>query len=430
MQIRFKIKEEVYFLDKVRKFYPVTMAETDLEYVRFLDYMLKIVLGARTHLKIWSNFLSRESDFCKELFLLFKLQKSGKAELILGSSYSGSGYDLTDFFSLVAVYLPNSMFSGRFRYKLFLKALVNSLCSIGGIRTLRSSVVIGYVEVTDRIYADKFSSSSLVVLPFFLNVNRQLSFIKNLKKRGVDYQFIGMPYSVRDLWRILVASSDTQLFNIEMSVRIKLAKLLLERGLSEFVYSTDEWDPFASIFHGHMKSEGVKSINTAHGVGFYSPYLDYHEFTVLTNSQLNFYQGLNTDLRLKIASESHHIRDVSGQGSKVLYVWQNFHKRLFAYEHEWQLSLTRHLSEIYGNRLIVKVHPNSNGPKIPFNIRRTKSWSDCRGIDKVYTIYSTVANEIKGADIYIVISNYMDGRLWLGDRFNIYKYGDNKIWEN
>lgn len=424
MLIRFRVEEEVYSLNKVRLFYPVTMVETDLEYVGFLDLLVERKIGVSTRMKIWSNFLSRESNFCKELFILYKLQKSKKAEFIIGSDVIGGGLNLREFLASVSSYFPNSMFSMRYRYRLIIKALVNSLCSIRRIRPLRSSVVIGYVEVTEQIYSKEFNTSSLVVLPFFLNVNRQLSFIGSLKKRGVNYQFVGMPYRVIDLWRILVATNDIQLFNTEISVRIRLAKQLIKKGLSEFVFTTDEWDPFSPVFHNYLKNKGVKSINTAHGVGFYSPYIEYYEFTVLTDKQRRYYQYLNPSLRIKLASGNHHVRNVSGNGNKVLYVWQNFHKKLFAYEHEWQLSLIKHLSEIYRNRLIVKVHPNSNGPMIPGNIRMTKLWSDCQGIEKVYTIYSTVANEIDDAEVYIVISDYMDGRHWLGEGFEIYKFRD------
>lgn len=156
------------------------------------------------------------------------------------------------------------------------------------------SVIRAWVDVSEAMYGEQFSTADLRIFPFPLRVSRQLRFVLNCHRRRLRFCLDGLKYSLsRSALTLLQRQRrDLSMVSIELEASRRYGKMLLE-GAPQLVATSDEFEIASFAMYEAPIAGGVKVINTAHGVGVYCPYVTYSEFYTFNDAQAQFYRAKN-----------------------------------------------------------------------------------------------------------------------------------------
>ncbi len=166
-----------------------------------------------------------------------------------------------------------------------------------------NTVIRSWVDDAEKIYKDEFETSIILIYPFFLNPLRGLRYIRHCFKNYKHPVLVGIPYSFIDLIRIIFSKGvafDEALIEFENMAMVRHASLFQDFNI---IYTSDEYMVNSHVLHSILKQQFKKVINKAHGIGFYSPYVDYDEMHMYNENQINHYRNKNKSISYYILKE-------------------------------------------------------------------------------------------------------------------------------
>lgn len=293
-------------------------------------------------------------------------------------------------------------------------------------------VVRAWVEVTEVMYADLFPVAQIRLYPFSYGLGRQLAFARSLARRRFNWSFDGVPYRWRDLLVALASARrrHVALARAECRAYTCFGDALLRAGVRE-VYSSDEYEVGAVAAGERLRAGGAAYVNTAHGIGLYSPKVAYTRFDYLNRYQADFYgrSSPGMELRKRRTANSRlpfeRVELEAGDSVAIVYVHQNFEAYQLPSEIAAQERIMRALADAAAAldvAAVVKLHPNMPQERfkaqLPPRLRVAARWDELRGTRPVFlTIYSTAYYELAPVAPVLVYSAptynpgvYLDGQ--------------------
>ena len=429
----------------IRSRYSLSIFQTELFYA-VCEYLAKQAGAVDIAYKVLANLYALKSSRVKDMAsLLYFLQEEGDTCIQV------HGYD--DVVNLLGVFCPDVMSRvvsiGRNRIPylgrsslLFvaLKIVLHRLFRFYSWRSVKTtSIVRGWVEVTESMYKEQFASSVLMLYLFPNGFGRQLRFFHACKKSGSRVRLAGLPYRWRHLWGLLFPSRESALSVVaaEVQAYTDYADELLAQGVST-VYTSDEFEVASVALYERLISKNVEVINTAHGVGLYAPFVAYTEFRGVNFAQADFYRrrwpGLKPAMRqgknalIPLAGAE----DVRGLPPAVVLLDQNFLDFQCVAE-DSALKATQEKLEAICRRsglpLFLKVHPNSkddSAPRLPGLAKRVRRWEDMIGVRPIFvTINSTAFYDVQGhGPILVCNERSFFPEIYFGDSLLTYTLGN------
>ncbi|HIJ94487.1 MAG TPA: hypothetical protein HPP94_01835 [Desulfuromonadales bacterium] len=230
-------------------------------------------------------------------------------------------------------------------------------------------VVRGWVEVTESMYPDIIRTAEVRVYPFPYGIIRQINFINKCRKLGVLWSFDGLPYSFKDIFRIVFAPN---MFEIAITQLEYNAFSLYSREVMGWnpntIYTSDEYEVGSVAFYSILTHNNIKSVNTAHGIGWYCPYVAYSEFRVFNHGQGDFYRKRNSSMALVLRERNNAILPIDYDSCRnathvaFVLIHQNFDDFQMPAERSAQLRLGNLIKEASAKCKVpyfVKLHPNT-----------------------------------------------------------------------
>lgn len=234
------------------------------------------------------------------------------------------------------------------------------------------NVTRAWVEVSEKMYPQMFSDSHVLLYPFPLNFLRQFRFFKRAIRSGGHVSLEGVPYEMKGLLLPFVPAANRlkHLVKFEHDAYIRHAQDFMDSGVQE-IRTSDEFEVGAVALYKRVGEFGIRSLNSAHGVGNYGPYQAYNKFEILSARQSEFYRLRNSEMEFserKMAGLDARGAD-SGATIEVtlVFIHQNFSDLNLVYEDRIQTKAIRILKEIAKDlamSFVVKAHPNTREKQI------------------------------------------------------------------
>ncbi|MBN2788509.1 MAG: hypothetical protein JXQ69_09340 [Paludibacteraceae bacterium] len=265
-----------------------------------------------------------------------------------------------------------------------------------------STVIRGWVDVTESMYFEQLKFARLRIFPFPLGFRRQLKFIGSCKKKCLDFDLDGLPYSISSAVKALFLGTgrDEAIASIEISANQKYANQLLKSRVTK-VYTSDEFEVGAIAMYELLIASDVKVINTAHGVGRYCPYVAYTEFNGFTSSQGEFYRSKNSLIKVNVRKFQNsslplkRAEDARNLPLVFVLLHQNFEDYGLQSDASKLREIAKNISVLSKKLKIpfyIKLHPNVSSTNIgklaaEFGAIPATSWLD---ISKFRTVFITI----------------------------------------
>lgn len=250
------------------------------------------------------------------------------------------------------------------RLRVFLKVIANWIFIVAGrfgrVFSGCDVIVRSWVEVSAAIYG-KNHDYLYLVYPFGLKFRRQVAFIKQLRRDNLPYRVIGYQYSWKKLFKWLCTGKDVDLADLELTAFRRHAEYLWRRYHPSLVLTTDEFEPSSFILNKALMEKGVGVVNTAHGVGKYSPFVCYSEFRVFNDAQKDYYSKYSSGIKFVYLEEPPQ-PEVKPSPVSFVFVDQLLNNDGGVIERA-QVRVFHVLARVAANRgvrFLIKKHPNSN----------------------------------------------------------------------
>ncbi|MGY2398094.1 hypothetical protein [Pseudomonas sp. SDO5271_S396] len=330
---------------------------------------------------------------------------------------------------------PGSYIERSTRLSIAMKVILNRLFRLVPSRVrISPSIVRGWVDVTEAMYPEDVFKSSLLLYPFPFGMARQFRFFRSVRQRGGDVRFAGLPYSLLGLWRLLIGNGavDANVVRIETSAYQRYAQELISKGVRA-VSTSDEFEVAAVALYEPLIEAGVTVLNTAHGVGLYSPYVAYSEFKGVNATQSAFYlqrcielrpglrKGKNTTLPLAPADACRSLPPA------IVLLDQNF--MAFGCDAEAQaLRETQRVLEVFCAAakvpLFIKIHPNSSATEQASGPEQIRNWVAINGFRPIFiTVNSTAFYDVQGyGPILVCDEPSFFPQIYFGSDLLVYRY--------
>lgn len=220
------------------------------------------------------------------------------------------------------------------------------------------TVIRSWVDDAEKIYPEEFKTSIIFIYPFFLNPVRGLKYIVHCFKTYKYPVLIGIPYSIKKLFKILFSRNinfDRAILDFEYDSIVRHVSAFRNYDL---IYTSDEYMVNSYVLHSLLLAQNKTVINKAHGIGYYSPYVAYSEMHMYNDNQIEHYRNKNKDIAYYILEE-YIVKKINyGPDKKpaIVYIdhWILERYSLF-YEADLQRETIRKLSEI-GEHLNIPVY--------------------------------------------------------------------------
>lgn len=303
---------------------------------------------------------------------------------------------------------PQSHVEKSARLSIALKVIFHRLFRLIPSRVRVSGAVVrGWVEVTEAMYPEDVLKSTLMLYPFPYGIARQFRFFKSMRRRGAKVKLAGLPYTLTCLPGLLFSgrSLDTHIVSLETLAYQRYARELITMGV-RVVRTSDEFEVGAVAMYERLIDAGVEVVNTAHGVGLYSPYVAYSEFKGVNIAQSTFYRQRCPDLKPALRRGKNSTLPLAfADGCRALppaivLLDQNFMAFNCVAEAD-ALSETQRLLEVFCASakvpLFIKLHPNSKPSAQRDGVREVTDWAAISGFRPVFvTINSTAFYDVQG----------------------------------
>lgn len=166
-----------------------------------------------------------------------------------------------------------------------------------------NTVIRSWVDDAEKIYKAEFETSIILIYPFFLNPARGFRYIIHCFKKYKYPVLVGIPYKLKNLIRIIISKGiefDQALIAFENDAMVRHATLF--RNFS-IIYTSDEYMVNSHVLHSILIQQKKKVINKAHGIGYYSPFVNYNEMHMYNLNQINHYRNKNQEISYYILQE-------------------------------------------------------------------------------------------------------------------------------
>ena len=165
------------------------------------------------------------------------------------------------------------------------------------------SVIRTWVDDAEKIYGDKYESSVIFIHPFFLNPIRGIKYIVHCFKTYRNVTLIGIPYQLGDLMSVVFSGG----INFDKALVYFEAKAMKNHvhhySTFDIIYASDEYMVNAHLLYYDLMINGKTVINKAHGIGYYSPYVEYSEMHMYNENQVDHYRKRNPHIRYYLLDE-------------------------------------------------------------------------------------------------------------------------------
>lgn len=416
---------------------------------KIAKYFLKDTKINDYSFRILVNFLFIKSDFAKEITAL--------NELLSRSSFTTKKIVVKPIYlrilDLIPENLPQNIFIEQNKVfnilptNVFLAAFIKTIFNIiyrriGKNKNIKKKVVRAWVDVNELMYSEKICNSTILLYPFFLNFNRHFLFVKRCVDLNYDYVFTGIPYSLKKLFKCFVYPQDRLLnyLDFESSAYVRHANELIQKGVSEF-YTSDEFEIASFVLASEFKKKNIISVNTAHGVGNYSPYTCYTVFNTINDAQEVFYKKRSPQLKFERRfnfnspfTTKSQINIESNEKYLVVFIHATMEKAGLKYEAAFQkqvLSSLNKISKFYHHEIdfMIKIHPNTSKSEINkmglyrgLKLFHSYELLHQYNVEKILfiNIFSTLYYEIKDAvKVLFVCDDILDAKVFFGDEIDI-----------
>lgn len=149
----------------------------------------------------------------------------------------------------------------------------------------------GYVDDIELVFDADAAHVLRLVFPFPLGFKRQWRYLRRLRAEGRLFALYGNPYSISDLWRVLVSRRLGAVQRLETRAQLRLARRLAHLP-ARIMEMSDEFDIGCLDLCRSLHRFGFEVTNSAHGVGKYLPFHAFDRFDVLTRQQEHYYKAL------------------------------------------------------------------------------------------------------------------------------------------
>jgi len=400
--------------------YSQDIYQSELFYTLCESFVRNRLVEDELKAKVMVNFYALKSvrarDACALLYFLKNCQHQIAKIFVFDdvARLLSEHYPLLRSVEIVGVY-SGCYVPAKYLLSCFSKVLAHRLFRLFTAPLVPSGrLVRGWVEVTEAMYKSRLRDSSLKIYPFAFGVVRQLRFLYRCKAAKYEVSLAGLPYSLFDFLKALLSLKrrDEALVLLELNAYASYSEELISGGVRE-VYTSDEFEIAGVVLYGALRQAGVKVINTAHGVGFYCPYVNYSEFFGFTRHQAEFYTRRCPDLNALTRSDSNSaLCAVEAAGSEelppaIVLIDQNFEDFGCAAEADALIrtkSLLIKYSEERKVHFFVKVHPNSRISSAAWKMGKTVTdWVVVQDYQPVFvTINSTALFDVRNCGPVLV----------------------------
>lgn len=253
----------------------------------------------------------------------------------------------------------NNLINLKLVIRYFFKIVINKLFFIFNRKISAKILIRSWVEDCLDLYREEINDNKEVlflVYPFSINIKRQLDFIKILKLNNYKYNFIGVDYSWIDYFSWIIKRDNIYLAILEKNAYLKHAKFLYNNYNFEELFTTDEFENSSFVFHNYLRNRKKFTVNKAHGISKYCPYVSYDLFYVFNEAQKTFYYEFNKNIKYIISNKN--IKKRLFKAEKIVFVSQlsNNHVSEFIKKEEEQI--LKELEKL-NKTIYIKIHPNS-----------------------------------------------------------------------
>jgi len=326
--------------------------------------------------RVYTNLLVKNSKKTKSITALISLVRADKIKPVAIRSTFMSREFLEEYLDLSGIDLdlglevPCSFIDRHHLKRVFVKLLLNRVYRFFFHRISSLSAVRSWVEISQRMYSDKYPESVILIYPFYLNLKRHLNYVRQCFKEYNKVTLCGLPYSLLDYLKIALLSKnkDLNLVRFESNAYRRHALELVQLGVKH-LYTSDEFEVGAVVLAATLQSKGAQVTNTAHGMSFGCPYASYDTFYVYNEAQRSYYSIKSPQVAYLVAPRSNTdpANCVMGsQGNKAIIFLEANYERLgmkyYACLEKRTVDALRTLGENLGVKVYVKIHPNRKAP--------------------------------------------------------------------
>ncbi len=276
-------------------------------------------------------------------------------------------------------------------------------------RPKNNAIVRTFVEVTETLHKDRLTDSLCLFFPFSLKIERQWSFLKKCRRSGYQIGFWGVPYSFRDLIKIILDRSEKNIVNFEYNGHLRQGREFAKLKLKNY-YTEDDYDASVFLIADILQENGCNVVNAAHGTGQFGPYIACSVFEALNRPQISYYSSFEHNCSIKFLMQDLQLQkqDLGNSLPRCfVFVHSNFKEFGINFSANLQTLIVNKLSNFVKDyKILIKYHPNG---KIfeNTNIEVVETW------EEITEKYSPVFFTLNSTSFF---TNYRRGPfVFLGD---------------
>lgn len=314
--------------------------------------------------------------------------------------------------------LQNSYLDSESNIKLMIRHFINLVYrfhySVFNKKHNLSSVVKTWCDVDMRIHESQIDKNTMIfIFPFVANFRRAINHIMFVRKlKGYKYSLIGIKYNLFDLFKILFSTDvirDVFMIHYEMK-----AYILHHEDYNKFnkIYTSDEFLPAIFLTNNLLLKKKHVIVNTAHGLGLYSPFISYSKFHTINDCQVNFYKRLSQDVWYISLNSDDSVKTCKIH-KNIVYIHQNFSDHTDKkYEANYQNEIIKNLNNNFGKsyNLFIKFHPNTKKVDKHYLLKNNLNFKTLGNIKEVkaettfFSVFSTAFYDFRDYGNFIFVS--------------------------
>lgn len=425
-----------YDINEIENIMPLALVRCNLEHIDVGEFISKKIINdySELHRQVFVNLILQRSKKVKLITSIILLSKKEKIKSI-DISFLGKDFcELFDYpinFSYKYSNLEN-LIDFKERWKGYFKIIPNYFFRLFIKKSIPhpTTIVRAWVDVDEKLHSKVFSKSLIYIYPFGLNLLRSFKFIRRCFNNYESVTLMGVPYRLKDLIKLFFAPKSFK------DIAFMLYEFNAHKNHSEDfedisnIYTSDEYNPAVLALYNSIHKK-IKTVNIAHGIGFYNAYINYTEFRLFNENQKLFYQKLNKNIKYHINFRSNKINNnLAKTFDNFIYIDQGDLLGLgYPYEDNLQMCVLDVLSKLSitcSNKFYIKFHPNRTNKSINQilskynNIIRTNDILMVQDSALLINLYSTIYFDYFNTHQMLFISDkYFTPKILFGEEISI-----------
>ena len=339
------------------------------------------------HYRVFVNLLVKHSRPARQITALISLVRHGDIELRTVDSRFATRSVLREFIDMDGVQCSHEhLHCGDFlRQGALLKLLVKTLLHRGyrlffSPGKAASASIRSWVEITEKMYGDRYRDARVLIYPFYLNLPRHLKYLRRCFRQYPRVTLCGLPYNPLHWVRLAVAprNFDAAYLRFEIEAYRRHGSELAQQP-GHRLYTSDEFEAGALAMVEAIRERGGEVVNTAHGLSFGCPYVAYNDFAVYNTAQETYYAKHSPDTRFVVsprinAGEADRLNVARDGARTIIYIEANYRSLGMTFEADLQdriIAAIARLAESGSLAAVIKAHPNRSQADYADYRRRT-----------------------------------------------------------